>query len=236
MALRLALERGQTVGGFRIESFLARGGMGAVYLATQVRLGRKVALKVLAPEWADDEEFRARFTRESELAASLEKRSAELLERQQAGVVALAAPVVEITEEPACLARLSARPSVRPGQALHQGLPGDGQEFLALVLALENLVDDIGGGIGANGEILHENEQVEEVWTGTTFGVASHMMSEGMRDEAFKTAQGVNNVVWKERGYWFRTPEAYDSRGLFRASMYMRPGAIWAMEMLPNSH
>ena len=86
-------------------------------------------------------------------------------------------------------------------------------------------------GIAANGDILHENEQVEEVWTGTTFGVASHMLSEGMRDQAFKTAEGVYNVVWKDRGYFFRTPEAYDSRGLFRASMYMRPGSIWSMEM-----
>jgi len=86
-------------------------------------------------------------------------------------------------------------------------------------------------GIGANGDILHENEQVEEVWTGTTFGVASHMLLEGMRDQAFKTAEGVYNVVWKDRGYFFRTPEAYDSRGLFRASMYMRPGSIWSMEM-----
>jgi len=86
-------------------------------------------------------------------------------------------------------------------------------------------------GIAANGDILHENEQVEEVWTGTTFGVASHMLSEGMRDQAFKTAEGVYNVVWRDRGYFFRTPEAYDSRGLFRASMYMRPGSIWSMEM-----
>ena len=89
-------------------------------------------------------------------------------------------------------------------------------------------------GIGPNGEMLHENEQVEEVWTGTTFGVASHMLSEGMRDQAFKTAEGVYNIVWKDRGYFFRTPEAYDARGLFRASMYMRPGAIWSME-LPES-
>jgi len=89
-------------------------------------------------------------------------------------------------------------------------------------------------GIGANGELLHENEQVEEVWIGTTFGLASHMLSEGMRDQAFKTAEGVYNVVWKDRGYFFRTPEAYDSRGLFRASMYMRPGAIWSME-IPDS-
>jgi non-lysosomal glucosylceramidase len=88
-------------------------------------------------------------------------------------------------------------------------------------------------GIGSDGSALHENEQVEEVWTGTTFSVASHMLSEGMRDEAFKTAEGVYNVVWKDRGYFFRTPEAYDAHGRYRASMYMRPGAIWSMEMTP---
>ena len=66
---------------------------------------------------------------------------------------------------------------------------------------------------------------------GTTFAIASHMLSEGMRDQAFHTARGVYNVVWKDRGYFFRTPEAYDARGMFRASMYMRPGAIWSMEM-----
>ena len=86
-------------------------------------------------------------------------------------------------------------------------------------------------GIAADGSPLHENEQVEEVWTGTTFSVASHMLSEGMHDEAFKTAEGVYNVVWKDRGYFFRTPEAYDARGFYRASMYMRPGAIWSMEL-----
>jgi non-lysosomal glucosylceramidase len=61
------------------------------------------------------------------------------------------------------------------------------------------------------------------------------MLSEGMREQAFQTAQGVYNVVWKDRGYFFRTPEAYDSRGLYRASMYMRPGAIWSMEMVPST-
>jgi uncharacterized protein (DUF608 family) len=62
------------------------------------------------------------------------------------------------------------------------------------------------------------------------------MLSEGMRDQAFKTAEGVYNVVWKDRGYFFRTPEAYDSRGLYRASMYMRPGSIWSMEMTKDQH
>ena len=85
-------------------------------------------------------------------------------------------------------------------------------------------------GIGADGALLHENPQVEEVWTGTTFGVASHMIAEGMSDQGFATAKGVNNVVWRDRGYFFRTPEAYDIRGFYRASMYMRPAAIWAME------
>src|SRR5437588_8718244 len=46
--------------------------MGAVYLATHERLGRKVALKVISPDLAGDEDFRARFLRESELAASLD--------------------------------------------------------------------------------------------------------------------------------------------------------------------
>jgi non-lysosomal glucosylceramidase len=52
-----------------------------------------------------------------------------------------------------------------------------------------------------------------------------------MRDQAFHTARGVYNVVWKDRGYFFRTPEAYDAHGNYRASMYMRPGAIWSMEL-----
>jgi serine/threonine protein kinase len=63
---------GTEVGGYRIESVIGRGGMGVVYLADHLRLKRKVALKLLAPELAQDELFRERFVRESELAASLE--------------------------------------------------------------------------------------------------------------------------------------------------------------------
>jgi non-lysosomal glucosylceramidase len=86
-------------------------------------------------------------------------------------------------------------------------------------------------GIGADGTILRTNEQVQEVWTGTTFGVAAHMLAVGMTEQAYHTAWGVYHVVYESKGYWFRTPEAYDDTGNYRASMYMRPAAIWAMEM-----
>jgi serine/threonine-protein kinase len=51
---------------------LGRGGMSIVYRAFDVRLNRKVALKLLAPELAEDARFRERFLRESQLAASLD--------------------------------------------------------------------------------------------------------------------------------------------------------------------
>jgi serine/threonine-protein kinase len=63
---------GDEFGPYTIESVLGRGGMGTVYLATHARLERKVALKVIAAELAGDSEFRVRFLRESQLAASLD--------------------------------------------------------------------------------------------------------------------------------------------------------------------
>jgi serine/threonine-protein kinase len=66
------LALGTEIAGHRIESEIGRGGMGVVYLAQHLRLGRKVALKVLSPELAADEGFRRRFVRESQTAANLE--------------------------------------------------------------------------------------------------------------------------------------------------------------------
>src|ERR671930_2120291 len=70
--MRPELRIGALLAGFRVESLLAEGAMGSVYLAEETSTGRRVALKVLAPDLARDERFRRRFLRETELAATLD--------------------------------------------------------------------------------------------------------------------------------------------------------------------
>ena len=60
------------IAGYRIEGVAGRGGMGVVYRAQHMHLGRTVALKLLNPELAASEEFRERFVREARAAAELE--------------------------------------------------------------------------------------------------------------------------------------------------------------------
>jgi serine/threonine-protein kinase len=59
-------------GRYRLTDMLGRGGMGAVFLAEDLRLGRRVALKVLRPELAEDQAFVRRFDREARNAAALD--------------------------------------------------------------------------------------------------------------------------------------------------------------------
>jgi Protein kinase domain len=63
---------GSRIAGYRIEGVAGHGGMGVVYQATQLALGRRVALKLISPVLADDPRFRERFKRESRLAASID--------------------------------------------------------------------------------------------------------------------------------------------------------------------
>jgi serine/threonine protein kinase/DNA-binding beta-propeller fold protein YncE len=66
------LEPGSVFAGHRIDAVAGRGGMGVVYRATQLALDRTVALKVIAPGLLEDQTVRARFVRESKVAASID--------------------------------------------------------------------------------------------------------------------------------------------------------------------
>jgi serine/threonine-protein kinase len=63
---------GTTLGDFRLVKKLGEGGMGAVYEAVQVSLDRKVAIKVLSKQLADNPDFVARFHREAKLMAKID--------------------------------------------------------------------------------------------------------------------------------------------------------------------
>ncbi len=62
---------GETLGGYRIEEAIGRGGMGLVYRARQLSLDRAVALKVLPTELAENQQIVARFQREIRLLSTL---------------------------------------------------------------------------------------------------------------------------------------------------------------------
>jgi hypothetical protein len=66
------LATGTVLEGYRVDSFIGQGGMGAVYEATQLSLDRTVALKIISPELSGDVTFRERFRREGLLQAVLD--------------------------------------------------------------------------------------------------------------------------------------------------------------------
>jgi serine/threonine-protein kinase len=66
------LTAGSQIAGYLIEEQIGRGGMAVVYRASDTRLNRSVALKILAPELAGDSAFRQRFMREMRAAASVD--------------------------------------------------------------------------------------------------------------------------------------------------------------------
>lgn len=65
------IEKGDVLGGFRVEEMVGAGAMAVVYKATQLSLGRPVALKVLPEEFAQRESFVRQFDAETDLLASL---------------------------------------------------------------------------------------------------------------------------------------------------------------------
>jgi non-lysosomal glucosylceramidase len=112
----------------------------------------------------------------------------------------------------------------------------DDQVRSALRMIVEqNVRGFMGGQMGAvngtrpDGSVDTSSEQSQEVWPGVTYALAALLLHRGMDAEAWETAAGAVRMTY-ERGLWFRTPEAWDERGDFRATMYMRPLTIWAME------
>lgn len=69
------LQPGETIGAYRIVSFIGRGGMGEIYLAEDTRLSRKVALKFLSPDFVNDADRVRRFEQEARAASALNQPS-----------------------------------------------------------------------------------------------------------------------------------------------------------------
>ena len=65
------LRKGQLFGSYLILERLGAGGMGEVYLATDTRLDRRVALKILPQDFADDRRRMQRFALEAKVASTL---------------------------------------------------------------------------------------------------------------------------------------------------------------------
>src|SRR5678816_3018175 len=71
MCIRDRLNEGDVIGHYEILSLLGKGGMGEVYLARDVNLGRRVALKFLSPEFKKNSDRVNRFEQEARSASAL---------------------------------------------------------------------------------------------------------------------------------------------------------------------
>jgi serine/threonine-protein kinase len=116
------LTTGSVLGDFRVEGELGHGGMGVVYRATQISLGRPVALKVIASALSDQTGFQDRFVRESRLAASLDHPNVipVYAAGEHEGVLYIAMRYVEGTDLRALVAREHALDPLRAAGVIAQ--------------------------------------------------------------------------------------------------------------------
>ncbi|GMH77869.1 hypothetical protein TrST_g12461 [Triparma strigata] len=100
-------------------------------------------------------------------------------------------------------------------------------------------------GMKPDGTVDSSCLQSMEVWTGTTYGLASEFLCEAsaikgdseeekkerawLWNAGFETARGVKEAGWEQYGFGFATPEAWDRNGAYRSLGYMRPLSIWSM-------
>jgi serine/threonine protein kinase len=95
----LPLEIPRQIAHYRIESRLGSGGMGDVYRATDIRLGRAVALKVIRQSFANDPKIRRRFSSEASAASAVSHQNVAALYEvgEQDGVAYMATELVRGT-------------------------------------------------------------------------------------------------------------------------------------------
>src|ERR1700736_2224606 len=105
----MPLSNGTRFGPYEILAPLGAGGMGEVYRAHDLKLGRAVALKVLSPALSGDPDYMARFTREAQVLASLNHPNIAAIHglEESHGVRAL---VMELVEGRTLAERISAGP------------------------------------------------------------------------------------------------------------------------------
>ena len=100
---------GQRLGPYEITAKLGEGGMGEVYRATDSRLKREVAIKVLPPAFTEDKERLSRFEREAQLLAQLHHPNiASIFGLEESG--GLRALVMELVDGPTLAERLESGP------------------------------------------------------------------------------------------------------------------------------
>jgi len=103
---------GQTISHYKVTSLLGAGGMGEVYRATDTKLGREIALKVIPQEFAQDAQRMARFQREAQVLASLNHPNiATIHGLEESG--STRALVMELVEGPTLAERIQVGPLPR---------------------------------------------------------------------------------------------------------------------------
>ncbi len=110
---------GTTISHYKVLEKIGEGGMGVVYRATDTKLNRDVALKILPQQFASDSQRMARFQREAEVLASLDHPNiGQIYGIEDAGQTK--ALVLQLIEGPPWRTR---SPKDRSRQRMHSRLP-----------------------------------------------------------------------------------------------------------------
>ncbi len=116
----MSLAPGTRIGPYEVAGPLGAGGMGEVYRATDTKLKRQVAIKILPASLAADTDRLARFQREAEVLASLNHPHIAAIYglEESAGMTALVMELVEGDDLSQRIARLRARASAQQAECL----------------------------------------------------------------------------------------------------------------------